>query len=108
MIATPTNIKNNAFPSHPIKKQYTQKYSNIRYSNHKENTTPKYTRINPEELIREDIMKKFKLRESVRQNKKEMKINNFLRNTMSKMTATPIFFRKKEEKNKVTLTNLLS
>lgn len=70
---------------------------------------PRYSRINPEELIREDIMKKFKLRESVRQNDKLLKINNFLKmTTTSKGNAVPIFFKKKDEKFKITLTNLLS
>ena len=70
-----------------------------RYSQFKENTTPRYSKINPEELIREDIMKKFKLRESVRQSQKIAKINNFLKmnsNTYVKNNVAPIFFKKKE------------
>ena len=56
-------------------------------------------------------MKRFKLRESVRKSQKMTKIQNLLKMNhpvRNKQNAVPIFFRKKEEKFKVTLTNLLS
>ena len=55
-------------------------------------------------------MKRFKLRESVRQSQKMTKINNFLKmtNSVRNRNAVPIFFKKKDEKNKRTLNNLLS
>lgn len=57
----------NGFPAHPVKKQQGDKYMSPKNINTKENVTPYYC-INPEEQIRFDIMKKFKLRESVREN----------------------------------------
>jgi len=76
----------------------------------KENTTPRYSKINPEEMIREDIMKKFKLRETVRETQKMLKMNNFLKMTSSvnfKSNAASIMFHRKEDKTKKTLTNIL-
>lgn len=61
-------------------------------------------------MIRNDIMKRFKLRESVRETEKTTKINNFLKmaNTPStRNKAAPILFLN-EAKFKRTLTNLLS
>ena len=62
-------------------------------------------------MIREDIMKRFKLRESVRQSQKIARINNFMKinsSTRNRNNAAPIFFKKQGEKMKMTLTNLLS
>jgi hypothetical protein len=57
----------NGFPAHPAKKQAAEKYSNLRNIPAKENMVPYYC-ISPEEQVRKDIMKKFKLRESMREN----------------------------------------
>ena len=106
----PTTNRYNGFPAHPVKKQPVDKFTSPKNATIKENITPYYC-ISPEEQIRFDIMKKFKLRETVRESEKIVKINNFLKmaNSPSLRNApAPILFNLNDTKYKRTLTNLLA
>lgn len=105
----PNANRYNGFPAKPVKKQQPDQFVNYKALVAKENFTPYYC-LNPEEAIRNDIMKKFKLRESVRESEKITKINNFLKMTgtpSSRNKPAPILFLN-DSKFKRTLTNLLS